>query len=74
MKYTIKSRKLGKSVTFSRPGEHYVYVDLNGKPGSLGNQICVGGKLTGNTIMATDENFKKICDNWFRKYREGMED
>ena len=71
-KYTIKSRKLKKEVTFSIPGKSYIFVDLNGQPGSLGNQICDGGGLTGSTISYWDggshEGFEKVCRAWFKKY------
>lgn len=71
MKFTIKSRKPGHDLEFSRPGEYYIYVDLNGKSGSLGDQICDGGELLGATIgfNGDDEaNFERICRNWYRSY------
>jgi len=68
MELKINSRKLGKTLTFSRPGQDYVYVDLNGKPGTLGNQICHGGDLMGSTIMATENNFETVCRRWYRAY------
>lgn len=71
MTFTIKSRKLNKEVTFSIPGSAYIYVDLNGESGTLGEQICYGGELMGSTIEYSgdcEETFKKICRNWFRAY------
>jgi len=70
MKYTVHSRKHGY-VTFSRPGRGYVFVDLNGQPGTLGKQICDGGNLMGNTISYSGESyeaFEKICNRWWRDY------
>ncbi|MEN6320733.1 MAG: hypothetical protein ABFD82_18495 [Syntrophaceae bacterium] len=70
MKTTINSRKHGE-VTFSRPGKHYVYVDLNGKPGTLGNQICDGGELSGSTITFEGEDqatFDRSCRSWWKQY------
>lgn len=64
---TIHSRKLNRDITFSLIGD-YVYVDLNGKEGCLGKQICKGGYLMGSTIQATDENFERVCKNWFKAY------
>ena len=67
MTFTINSRKHGP-VTFSRPGLDYVYVDLNGKPGTLGLQICEGGNMSGHTITAsraTPAQFEKICRRWW---------
>jgi hypothetical protein len=71
MNYTIKSRKLAREVTFSIPGEGYIFVDLNGKPGTLGEQICEGGRLTGSTIAYRGDDelvFQVICDRWFKAY------
>jgi hypothetical protein len=72
MRFTIKSRKLGREIEFSRPGGHYVYVDLDGKhPGTLGHQICEGGGLMGSTITYEGDDeagFARICRNWWKKY------
>jgi len=70
--YTIKSKILNRDVVFSIPGESYIYVDLDGDvPGSLGWQICEGGRLLGDTIMYSGEDeaeFAKVCRNWLRSY------
>ena len=71
MQLTINSRALNQEITFSRPGSSYMYVDLNGQPGTLGNQICDGGKLMGRTIAYSGDDeavFARICRNWFRAY------
>lgn len=71
MEITIKSRKLGRVITFSRPGASYIYVDLNGQQGTLGTQICDGGRLSGSTIGYSgkdQEEFAKICRKWYRAY------
>jgi len=71
MELNINSRKLNKIITFSRPGEHYIYVDLNDKPGTLGNQICDGGEIIGSTIGYSGDNlevFEKICHKWWKKF------
>ena len=72
---TIKSRKLGRDVTFSIPGDRYIYADLNGESGTLGEQICYGGELSGTTLIYEGEEaneFGRICQNWlnthFKKY------
>lgn len=76
---TINSRKLGQPVEFSRPGGGYIYVDLSGDGsahGTLGCQICDGGKLTGRTISYSGANeavFARVCRGWFRAYlRRGL--
>lgn len=71
MELTIKSRKLNSEITFSRPGSHYIYANINGQPGTLGNQICNGGRTMGSTIGYSgddQEQFEKICRRWFKAY------
>ena len=75
MTYTINSRKLNKEVTFSIPGTYYIYVDLNGRSGTLGDQICAGGELLGLTIGyggSDPRTFEKICKAWFKKYLKNI--
>ena len=73
MKTTINSRNHGE-VTFFTTGTDeksgYVWVDLNGKTGTLGNQICDGGYMTGSTksYRGTLEGFDKFCRNWWSAY------
>jgi hypothetical protein len=71
MQTTINSRKLAKKVTFSRPGVAYIYVDLNGKHGTLGQQACKGGNTAGSTIAYYGDDqaqFDTICRRWYRAY------
>ena len=71
MNFQIKSKKLGRTLTFSVPGETYVYVDINDREGSLGKQICHGGALSGSTLCAgknNEEAFKRMCRNWYRSF------
>lgn len=71
MELKINSRKLGRTITFSRPGSSYIFADLNGQPGTLGNQICRGGSTTGSTLSYSgdsQEEFERICRNWYRAY------
>lgn len=71
MELTIKSRVLDRTLTFSRAGNYYIYVDLNGEPGMLGKQICRYGGLLGQTIGYSGDDqdrFNKICRNWYRNY------
>ena len=67
MKYIMYSRKLKRDVEFSLHG-HYVYVDLNDLEGTLGNQICDGGYLTGNTISCSEKEFTHTCKTWWKLY------
>jgi hypothetical protein len=66
--FVYYSRKLKKVLTFSIPGKSYVYIDINGKPGCTGMQICDGGRLMGNTISATPETLPATARKWVRQY------
>lgn len=69
--FTIHSRKLGRDLTFSRPGSGYIYVDINGQPGTLGKQICYGGGFIGATMSYSgdsQESFDTICRSWWRAF------
>lgn len=71
MRYTIQSRRLGRSLTFSRPGRSYLFVDLNGQSGTLGYQICERGRLRGSTLTYSGNDqqaFERICQRWYRAY------
>lgn len=67
MEMQINSRKLGRSITFSRPGSSYIFADLNGQPGTLGNQIC----RNGSTLYYDGDDqaqFDAICRRWYKAY------
>ena len=75
MELVIKSRKLGKVVTFSRPGREYIFVDMNGQSGTLGYQICEGGKFFGSCMTSYGgdyEHFERTCRRWYRAYIKGL--
>lgn len=71
MRYAINSRKLNREVVFSRPGSHYIRVNLNGQPGTLGLQPCAGGSFSGSTLVYSGDNesrFEAICRRWWKAY------
>jgi hypothetical protein len=71
MQFTIKSRKLNTTLTFTRPSRSYIFVSINGKEGILGCQICQGGSLAGSTITYFGDNdteFEAIVRKWYRSY------
>lgn len=77
MEMQIESRKLGRTLTFSRPGTSYIFADLNGQPGTLGNQVCRGGSTTGSTLSYDGDNqeeFEKICRKWYKAYLKNVID
>ena len=69
--FTISSKVHGK-VTFSVPsakrGYGYVYVDLNGGHGTLGDQICNRGSLIGSTVSCSPESLETVARSWYRAY------
>ena len=76
MQHILYSRRLQRSLTFSRPGRHYIYLDLNGQPGTLGQQICDGGRLLGPTLTYSGEDaeaFRRICQRWYRRYLQNLD-
>ena len=74
MELTISSLKLGRAFTFfcacDGDRDAYVYVDVNGQPGTLGRQICSGGRLMGSTLRATEASFESTCRNWMRQHAQ----
>lgn len=70
MELKIKSTKLGKTLTFFMSSDGgYIFVDTNGKEGTLGEQICSNGMTNcGSCLSATEETFEKVCRNWLRKH------
>lgn len=74
MEMKINSRKLGRTITFSRPGSSYIFADLNGQPGTLGCQICSGGGTMGSTLSYSGDDqaqFEAICRRWYRAHVRG---
>ena len=77
MQLTINSKILNKKITFSIPGNSYVFVDINGQPGTLGKQICAGGYTLGDTLSYSGQNqsdFESICHRWYRAYVKNVRD
>ena len=71
MELKIKSRIIGSTITFTRPGSDYIYADINGKPGTLGCQICSGGGTSGSTLSYSGNDqtqFETICRRWYRAH------
>jgi len=75
MHVTIRSNRYGE-LTFSRPGSRYIYCDMGvaRDHGTLGRQICRGGKLAGATLMCSGDDtreLRRICQNWLRAKARG---
>lgn len=67
---SIKSRKTGEQFDFWMNGDQgYIYLEAEGRRGTLGRQLCAGGGFMGNTLSANSESsFKKHCRSWYRAY------
>lgn len=63
---TIKSRKTGETFEFWMPIDGG-YIRLKSE-GTLGQQICMSGRFTGETLVAIPETFKSVCRRWYRAY------
>jgi hypothetical protein len=46
----------------------YVRLEGDGRPGTLGQQICAGGEMSGSTVYCNPRNFEGICRRWYRAY------
>lgn len=71
MKHVIKSKKLGRVLTFTRPGSAYVFVDINGRAGTNGVQPCRGGGFMGSTLWYegdSEDEFAAFCRRWYRAH------
>jgi hypothetical protein len=77
MRLTIKSKTEIETLTgtekpvfeFWAPTDGgYVRLETPGKSGTLGQQICDGGRFSGSTVSATPENFVRVCRSWYRAY------
>lgn len=71
-------RRLGKTrtegeFTFWCPnGGGYVRLETEGRPGTLGQQICEGGRLMGSTLDATEATLGDVARKWLRQRRARM--
>ncbi len=64
---TIKSRKLQRNFEFFMPNDNgSIFLEDDDNQGTLGQQICEGGRFHGITIAATSEHmFKGECRRWY---------
>lgn len=76
MQLTIKSRKLNRNFEFWAPDSGgYIFLESEGRPASLGQQICQGGGFTGSTLSArSPEDFEAQCRAWYRAHLRAVPD
>jgi hypothetical protein len=74
MRFTIKSRNEGDFNFWCPDNGGYIYLELEGKPGTLGKQICHGGGFFGSTMSCSNRpsDFEATCRYWYRKYRQNI--
>lgn len=70
MRLIIKSRKAGKTFQFWAPdGGGYIRIEDEGKPGTLGKQLCYAGGFTGVRLEAKDvQQFEVMCRKWYKHH------
>jgi len=68
----IKTRTEGEFTFWCPTGGGYVRLETEGHPGTLGQQICEGGRLMGATLEATEANLAYVARKWLRQRRARM--
>lgn len=66
----IKTRTEGEFTFWCPNGGGYVRLETEGHPGTLGQQICEGGRLMGSTLDATEATLGDVARKWLRQRRE----
>lgn len=66
--YTIKSRHLGEVTFFVPDSGGYVRVENGKNHGTLGTQICVGGRFRGPTVIATPDTLAIVARRWWKQF------
>lgn len=70
MELSINTRNYGQQVFFMSDNGGYIFLEQPGRPGTMGKQICQGGKYTGGTLSATPETFERVCRTWHRAHMQ----
>lgn len=68
-RFTIKTRTNGNMEFFVPDDGGYVRLESGANHGSLGQQICDGGRLRGSTISANAASLEDTARRWYRSYR-----
>ena len=67
---TINTKDEGAMEFWVNDDGGYVRLELSGRPGTLGKQICEGGGFMGNTLSANEANLAQVARRWNRQRRE----
>ena len=62
----INSKVFGEQSFFMPDNGGYIRLESEGKSGTLGAQICDGGKFSGSTISASPASFERECRKWHK--------
>ena len=65
----IKTRKEGEMSFFCPADGGYVWLESEGRSGTLGQQICEGGEFMGSTLSAREETLGDVARKWLRQRR-----
>ncbi len=58
---------IGRHAYFMPNRGGYVFLELEGRPGTLGLQLCEGGNLGGgHAVSANPATFDRVCRRWHR--------
>mgnify|MGYP001213148601 CR=1 FL=1 len=71
MRVTINTRNHGQLSFFAPANGGYVRLESEGKPGTLGAQICEGGQFSGSTLScgASEESLESVARRWWKQRR-----
>lgn len=65
-RFVINSKIFGVCSFFVPDNGGYVRLELDGKSGTLGRQICQGGGFMGNTLSGCPESLENIARLWHK--------
>jgi hypothetical protein len=63
---TINTRTRGPVEFCAKKNGGYIFVDLNGQPGTLGWQVCEGGETSGHALSAkSQQHLERVVRRWW---------
>lgn len=65
-RFTIKTRDHGDQSFFMPDNGGHVFLEIGANHGSLGRQICRGGRFLGDTVRSTPDGFENACRAWHK--------
>lgn len=71
-RFEIRTRTNGVLKFFVPDSGGYVRLESADHPGTLGRQICEGGRFHGSTVMASSETLEIKARRWYRAFRRAQ--